>query len=264
MKDYYNILEIDRSASAEDIKRAYRRMAARNHPDKGGDTEKFQEVQEAYATLSDPNSKARYDQPQQPHIHVDFGGHGFSFDSMFEAVRQAHTQFHGRHTARQQMRLTLWLTIMDVFLGGKRPVSIGTTHGNIIAEIEIPPGVGDSETLHYGGIGPSGQDIYVTFRHHASPQWKIDGANVITEKDVSVWDCIVGARVIIKGIQGDELSIVVPSRTQPGTVFRLKEQGLPIRHGIGTRGDLLIKIRTVLPAEISDELMDKIKNETNT
>jgi curved DNA-binding protein len=257
-KDYYSVLGVTNTASGDEIKTAYRKLAAQHHPDKGGDTEKFQEVQEAYSTLSDAQSRARHD-AELSGPQINFGA-GFNFESAFDMF---HTKFSHAHVNRRaQMRLTLWLTIHDVFTGGKRPVSIGTTHGNIVAEIEIPPGVQDGESLHYAGIGPGGSDIIVTFRHHVNPLWKTEGANVTTEHGVTIWECITGTQVTIKGISGESLTLTLPPTTQPGTILRLRGQGLPIRHGIGTRGDLFVKIRGRIPDGISPELLAAIQSES--
>lgn len=258
MKDYYSILGVDRQATADEIKRAYRKQAAQHHPDKGGDTEQFQQVQEAYSILGDATARAKYDQPQ-PTFNFQAGA-DININDIFDVFNQRFNQ--NRQARRTQLRLTLWLTINDVFSGGRRPVSIGTPHGNIVAEIEIPPGIEDGETLQYSNIGPNGSDVIVTFRHHANPAFKIDGANVTTEIDVSVWACITGKQITVRGILGDSLMLTLPQRTQPGTMLRMRGQGLPIRHGIGTRGDLIVKIRAKLPDQISPELLEMIKAET--
>jgi curved DNA-binding protein len=264
MSDHYQTLGIPRTANADEIKRAYRKMAAQYHPDKGGDTEKFQEVQKAYSILSDPQSRAQYDNPQ-PQFNMNFGASGqeFNFESVFNIFNQ--TRFHQAHNQprRTQLKLTLWLTIQDVFAGGRRPVSIGTPQGNIVAEIEIPQGVTDGETLQYPNIGPDGSDVIVTFRHHVNPQWKIDGANVITEHEVSIWDCILGKQVFIRGIQNETMMLTIPEKTNPGSILRMRGQGLPIRNGVGSRGDLLVKIKSSMPTHIPEELLNLIRFEQN-
>lgn len=257
MKDYYQTLGVSREATTDDIKKSYRKLAAQHHPDRGGSTEQFQEIQEAYSVLSDPAQRARHDAStgtQDP-----FGGAGFNFESVFDMFNMRFNQPHVNR--RTQMRLTLWLTIQDVFAGGRRPVSIGTAHGNIVAEIDIPAGIQDGETLHYPNIGPAGADIFVTFRHHLNPLWKVDGANVITEQQVGLWDCILGTQVMLRGLAGEPLTLTIPANTHPSSTLRLRGQGLPIRNGIGTRGDMFVKIKVVMPDKISEELLSVIKSE---
>ena len=264
MIDYYQVLGIPRTANGEDIKRAYRKLATQYHPDKGGDTEKFQEIQQAYSVLSDPQTRMQYDRPQsQFNMNFGAGAQEFNFESVFNVFNARFHQAHAQQPRKTQLKLTLWLTIHDVFTGGRRPVSIGTPQGNIIAEIEIPQGVEDGETLQYPNIGPDGSDIIVTFRHHANPQWKVDGPNVTTEYEISLWDCILGKQVSIRGIQNENMILTIPGRTNPGSTLRMRGQGLPIRNGVGSRGDLLVKIRTTIPEHISDELLSLIKNEQN-
>lgn len=126
MTDYYQTLGVDKDATPDAIKQAYRRLASQHHPDRGGNTAKFQELQQAYSTLSDPQKRAAYDTPSGPSINP--GNPGFDFDNIFSVfgARFAHQQQQQRN---YHARMTLWITLQDVAQGGRRPISVGTHQG---------------------------------------------------------------------------------------------------------------------------------------
>jgi curved DNA-binding protein CbpA len=142
MKNHYQTLGVEQTASPEEIKRAYRKLAGQHHPDKGGDTRLFQEIQAAYDVLGDTNRRAEYDNPTQGGVHfgAGFGGQPFNFDTIFDifGTRFQHGGFQQQQ--RQQARMTLWITLADVARGGKQTVSVGTAQGTQTIEIEIPVG----------------------------------------------------------------------------------------------------------------------------
>lgn len=262
MQDYYKTLGVDRNASPDTIKKAYRQKASLYHPDKeGGSKVKFQEVEEAYRTLGDPGKRQQYDSPSPFGHHGGFGNHNASFDmdaifSMFGA------RFHQPH--QQQMRraqMTLWVTLEDIARGGPRTISVGTQHGTHAVEIEIPQGIEDGSNVQYPGIGPGGMDLIISFRIHPNPRWTRQGQNLITEQNISVWNLILGCELPIKDILGNSLILTIAPNTQPGSVLRLRGRGLYTRNA--EPGDLLVQVQAQLPKEISPELLALIeKNRT--
>jgi curved DNA-binding protein len=251
--DHYQTLGVSRDASEEDIKRAYRKLASRNHPDKGGDTEKFQEVQTAYSVLSNPQSRAEYDRPQ-PQFNMNFNGTPFDFSAIFNAAQRQQRQ------QRTRMSMTLWITLNDVIKGGRRPVSVGTQQGEFVIELDLQVGIEDGDTVQYMGIGPGGSDMIVTYRIHPNPLYQRDGPNLLTEKVIDIWDCIIGTQVTVRNVLNEQLALTVQAKTQPGTILRMKGQGLPHKNS-KERGDLLVRIRAKLPETISEEMMDLIQRE---
>jgi DnaJ-class molecular chaperone len=255
MKNHYQTLGVDRNASAEEIKKAYRRLAGQHHPDKGGDTAAFQAIQTAYDVLGNEQKRAEYDNPQA-HFAGQFGGNPFNFDSIFDIFgtrfQHAHQQRH-----RPTARMTLWVTLADVAQGGTRTVSVGTQQGTQAVEIEIPRGINDGDNVQYGGIAPGGMDLIVQFRIHPTPQWQRQGLTLITDQAVSIWDCILGTDVLIRDILGNQLTLTVPPRTQPGAILRLRGRGLTT--GSGDVGDMLVRINTTIPSQIDDDLISLIQ-----
>lgn len=264
MTDHYATLGVPRTASPDEIKRAFRKLASQHHPDKGGDTAKFQQIQAAYETLGDPNKKAAYDNPNPfgaqgspGGFHFNFGGPGgFNFNDMFEMFGQRRGP-NQEYQRRGHMRMSLWIRLADVAIGGSRPVSVGTPQGTSTVEIEIPLGINDGDNVQYQGIAPGGQDLVVQFRVHPDPAWQRNDLNLTTEKTVSIWDLILGAEITVKNLQGAELVAQIPPRTQPRTLLRLKGQGL--RNRSGAVGDILLRVNAAIPDQIDPELIQVIE-----
>ena len=263
MSNYYDVLGVSRSATADEIKRAYRRLASQHHPDKGGDTEKFQEIEAAYRTLSDPEKRAEYDNPnpffgQNPGGGWQQAGTQFNFDDIFQMFGARFNQPRGH------ARMNLWITLQDVANPGKRLVSVGTAAGTQAIEIEIPAGITDGDSVQYSKLAPGGQDLVVTFRIRPDSNWQRQESNpnnLITNLSVSVWHLIVGGELPITDIRGHQLMLTVPPRTQPGALLRVRGRGLTNRSG--QTGDMLVRTVARLPESVSPELMAAIQKELN-
>ena len=257
MTDYYAALGVPRTATADDIKRAFRKLASQHHPDKGGDTQKFQAIQEAYATLGDEQKRAEYDNPRPQ--FSGFHGHpgGVNINDIFgQMFGQQFAQQH-QHPRRSHVRMTLWISLLDVATGGKRTVSLGTQGGVSAVEIEIPLGINDGDNVQYEGIGPGGSDLVVQFKISPDRKWQRDGLNLLQEVKIDIWNLILGGELTIDTLTGKTLSTRVPARTQPGTVLRLKGQGL--RDRAGQTGDIMIRVQAQIPENIPPEIIDTIK-----
>jgi DnaJ-class molecular chaperone len=257
MINYYQTLGVDRDATPDQVKRAYRKLASQHHPDKGGDKNKFQEIEEAYRTLSDPQKRAMHDNPGHGGQHGGFGNQGpFDFESIFN-IFGTRFQHPGHPRQRQQARMSLWITLRDVAHGGHKTISVGTPQGTQTVEIDIPLGINDGDSVQYAGLGPGGMDLLITFRIHPDPQWSRQDLNLSIELTVSVWDLITGGETTLRDLLGNTLSLTVPPRTQPGTVFRLRGRGLSSRNG--NSGDILVKLQARIPDSINSELLDLIR-----
>jgi DnaJ-class molecular chaperone len=251
MKNYYQILGIDPSATADEIKRAYRKLASKHHPDKGGDKTKFQEIQAAYNALTNPQ-----------HDQHGFGGFRadapFDFQTIFDifGTRFQHPG-QAQQQRRQQAQMSLWITLRDVATGGKRTISVGTQQGTHAVEIEIPLGIGNGDTVQYSGLGPGGMDLVITYRIHPDAKFDRHDLNLHTEHTVDVWTLITGGSTMVRDVIGNGLEISVPAQTQPGTTVRLRGRGLPGRNS--TSGDLLVRLQAQIPDQIDPELIALIK-----
>ena len=259
MKDYYNILGINRTADADEIKRAYRKLASLHHPDKGGDTARFQEIQEAYATLSDPAKRQQYDNPSTQFNFNNGFGPQFNFDEIFNIFG---ADLRGQR--RSAPRMNLWISLADVMTGGPRTLSLQTNNSIANVEISIPKGINDGDTVRYPGIAPGGQDLIINYRIKPDPNWRHEGLNIITESTVDIWDLVIGSELTVVDILGNQLSLRIPPETQPGAMLRVRGRGLPARSMPGDRpaglsGDLLIRLHARINGPVHQDIIDAIR-----
>jgi len=259
VKDYYQILGVDRSADDDAIKKAYRKLASQYHPDKGGDTARFQEIQEAYSTLGDAQKRRAYDNPQQ--MFNSGPAADFDLNSIFEMFGTRFNQTRSR--SNSTARIQLWISLHDVAIGGDRTIAVSSPAGQQNIEINIPPGIEDGNSIRYPGIAPGGLDLVVNFRVRPEPGWTRQGDNVILDVSLLVWDLILGQDIEITTLAGKSVSVKVPPKTQPGTLLRIRGHGLRSRAS-NTAGDLFVRLATRLPEHISDQLLEHIQREKST
>jgi DnaJ-class molecular chaperone len=124
-------------------------------------------------------------------------------------------------------------------------------------EIDIPLGINDGDNVQYQGIGPGGSDLVVQFRVSPDQKWTRQDLNLTMEIKMDIWNLILGGELAIDTITGRTLSTQVPARTQPGTVLRLKEQGLRDRHG--RVGDIMVRVQAQIAENIPSEIIDAIQ-----
>jgi curved DNA-binding protein len=275
--DYYNVLGISRDASQDDIKAAYRKLAMKHHPDRGGDPKKFQEIQEAYATLGDENKRRDHDNPN-PFGH---GGQGHPFGQGNPFGEDVFTHFftnnpfggfgfHHQQTPRNtNITAVVDITLEDVLKGKTIEAQLSFRNGDQkIVSITIPPGVEDGIQIRYPNMGDHSQpkyppgDLIVTVRVMPHPKWQRDGMNLIWETMISAWDAILGTAITVDTLDGKQFTINVPAGTQPDTVLSCKGEGVPHPRGVD-RGNLLIKIKISIPRNITNEqknLVQLLKN----
>lgn len=262
MTDHYQTLGVPRGATDDEIKQAFRRLAMKHHPDRGGDEQKFKQINEAYDTLSDANKRQQYDNPQV-RININGnpfqGGGPFNFDSIFEMFG---ARVHPRHQQSQRnQRITIWIPLEDAVSGGPRTVSMHTPAGAQALEITIPPGINDNENVRYPGLAAGGHDLIVNYRVHGHPVWQRDGQDLYTERGVDFWQLIMGSTLEITDLQGRTLSLAIPPRTRPGTMLRARGRGV-VRDGHAP-GDLMVRLRAEMPDHIPQEIVDILQNRVN-
>ena len=251
---HYQTLGVDRSATPDEIKRAYRKLASQHHPDKGGDKTKFQEIQAAYDTLGNEQKRAEYNNPR-PHgfnFQHQGGPGGFDFQTIFDVFG---ARFQQPQRA-QRAQMTLWITLQDVAVAARKTISVGTPQGTQVVEIDIPMNIDDGDNVQYGGVGPGGMDLIITFRIHPNPKWHRQGPNLTVDQDISIWDLILGGEILILDILGNQFNLVIPPRTQSKTTFRLKGRGLGQKGN--SPGDMFVRVNATIPNHIPEPLIDAI------
>jgi len=255
MTDYYKILGINKNATAEEIKKAYRGLAMKHHPDRGGDEKKFKEIEEAYRILSDPAQKANYDNPNP------FGNGNMNEEVFEQFFRNPFGFGNGFRSSPKNpsIHVTIDITLEDAFRGKTIDAEIGLSNGKTkLVSISIPPGIETGMQVKYNGMGetihPKLQpgDLIATIRVLNHKIWQRQGDHLIYEKSISAWDAMLGSTLTITTIDGKMLSINIPAGTQPETTLSCKGEGMPnVRSG--QRGNLLIKIKVEIPKKISKE-----------
>jgi len=251
MKDYYSILGVPRTATADEIKQSYRKLAGQHHPDRGGDTARFQELQEAYSVLGDADRRQQYDNPGM-RININSGMPNFNFDEIFEMFGARFSR--GPDMRARTMRVQLWITLQDVMQGGPRVVNLG---GNNNVEISVPAGIQDGDSVRYSGLGPNNSDLVVIFRVRPDAHWARDGNNLVTDIEVDFWDLILGTDTTVTLPDQRRVQVQVPPDTQPGVVLRVRGLGIPARNS--PPGDLMCRVQARLPSDITPELREHLR-----
>lgn len=274
-KDYYELLGVTKTASADEIKRAYRKLALQYHPDrnkeKGADA-KFKEVTKAYEVLSDPQKKQSYDQfghaafeqgaGQGPFggaqggpfsynystggdggAGFDFGGFNDPFD-IFEQFFGGANPFGRQQQRRQSYSLTI--DFLEAVHGVTKKVSIGGKSQTI----KIPGGVDEGSRIRFG-------DYDVVVSVSPDKRFQREGFDIIGNKEISFAQAALGGEVNIETVDGD-LKLKIPAGTQPGTAIRLRGKGVPHLHGSG-RGDHYIRIKVTVPKHLTGKQKELLK-----
>lgn len=274
--DYYSTLGLNRGASSDEIKKAYRSMAMKHHPDRGGDEKKFKEIEEAYRTLSDPQKKQMYDMGVDPNRQQGGFNQGpFEFHFGAGDVNDFFGNFGFGGFGRQPMRrnrslsINIEVSLEDVLTGKDFSAEVGIPGGSKkLINISIPQGVEHGQQIRYQGMGddslrdirPGDLIVNILLREH--PKFQRDGDNLICEKKISVWDAMLGTELQIETLDKKTLNITIPQGTQPETVLSCRGEGLPnVRHRL--RGNLLLKIKVEVPRSLNNDqkiLVEKLKN----
>jgi curved DNA-binding protein len=281
-KDYYEVLGVARGAEAEEVKRAYRKLARKFHPDVSKEKNaeaKFKEVQEAYEVLRDPEKRAAYDQlgrdyrpGQQFRPPPDWGqrfGHsdsqrfsdlnGFSdfFSSLFGGAAGGGP---GAGPAPDADAGHLDVTVEEAFAGTKRRVMLNEGGRSRSVDVQIPAGVSEGQSLRISGTGGRSSLIFrIRMRPHAL--YTLQGRDVQIELPLAPWEAALGAKVAVPTL-GGTVELRVPAGAQSGQKLRLRGRGFP-----GTpHGDQIVSIKLVTPAAQTaeaKEAYERMKNEFN-
>lgn len=284
-KDYYKILGVSRKASADDIRKVYRKLAMQYHPDKNpGDKkaeDKFKEINEAYQVLSDEQKRARYDQlgsaysnfrtsggrpgdfqwddwfqqnaGQRGSVDDMFGG-GFSdfFRTIFgEAV---HSSARGKTAQGTGYQQEVQISFTEAYDGTTRQLQ---TNGRKL-QVRIPAGVKTGSKVRVAGAGPEGLDLYLLIHVEDQDRFERDGYDLTTISAVSIFILILGGEADVDTPAG-KVKLSIPAGTQPDQVFRLAGRGMPHLKKANTKGDLFVKLKVQVPKYLSSKQRELIE-----
>lgn len=293
--DYYQILGVPRTATAAEIKKAFRKLARTHHPDAGGDEAKFKEINEAYEVLSDDKKRELYDQygtanenqipPQGWGGAVDFGdifggaggGAGFGgWADILESIRHGEGAFGGnwdfgqgrtpRPQKGQDMNVTLNIAFDEAFNGAEKRVTVrvpGRQESETLT-VKIPAGAVDGGRMRFKGKGALGAnggedgDLLIVTKIDEGGLYRRKGADVLMDVPVSFAEAALGAKVTVPTPDGKKVRVTIPAGTQDDTVLTVRGKGAPKVKGEGS-GDLKITVKVTVPAQLNDAQTEALK-----
>lgn len=286
MKDYYKILGVNKDASEEEIKKAFRKLAHAYHPDKsGGDEAKFKEASEAYSVLSDKKKRQQYDQfgsagPGAGGFGGGFNPNDFGFDFSgfqngqgFDAGDLSDilsSIFGGRRVRRgRDVAVDIELSFHDSVFGTERKVVINSKFvKQKEVSIVVPPGIDDGQMIRMSGMGETLEgglpgDLYVKVHVRRHPHLRKEGFNLVTELSAKLSEAILGSERTLATLDG-EVTMKIPAGTKHGTILRVKGKGVPFDIRSDKRGDLYVRVSVELPEKLSKDqkkLIEELKKQ---
>lgn len=282
--DYYKILEIDKSASDSDIKKSYRKLARKHHPDLNPNDatakKKFQQINEANEVLSDPEKRKKYDKYGKDWKHAEeferagqqYGGnagrqktsgtyseeHDFSdfFESMFGGAsggrRSREVKYRG-----QDFNAELHLDLKEAYTTHQKTL---TVNGKNI-RLTIPAGVENGQTIKipgHGGVGMNGGpngDLYISFSIANHTKFRREGSNLYSDVDLDFYTAVLGGEITIDAFDG-KVKLKIHPETQNGTKVKLKGKGFPVYKKENEFGDLYVTYQVKIPTKLSEKEKD--------
>lgn len=258
--DHYTALGLNKNATIDEIKKAYRKLASQNHPDKGGDTAKFQKIQEAYDTLSDPQKRSQYDNPMQ-HGQQGFpNGFNFNFNGGGIDINDIFSQFFGQpntnRQSRQMFRTAISLSLKEAYTGTSKVLELGTQTGKKVIDIKIPAGINTGDQMRYDNVIEN-SILLVEFNVLQDLKFDRKGNDLYCNHSISVLDLIVGTTIDFVTLGGKTLQISIKPKTQPYANIKLAGHGMPVPN-TNFYGDQYLLIKPFIPDNISQEIIDSI------
>ena len=287
--DYYKILGVNKDASQEAIKKAYKKLARKHHPDLNPNDpdaqRRFQEINEANEVLSDPEKRKKYDQYGENWKHAEefekqrqqYGqyqgqagagsgggfwssGGGFSGDGEFSDFFESLFGAQGRRRTRstglrgQDYNAELQLSLRDAAETHKQVLTVN----NKKIRITIPAGVEDGQTIKLSGQGGPGAnggpagDLYITFVIPEDPVYKREGNNLYRTAPLDLYTAVLGGEQVVETL-GGKVKLKVKPETQNNTKVRLRGKGFPVYKQEGQYGDLIVTWSVKIPTDLSDK-----------
>lgn len=290
--DYYKVLGVSKDASADEIKKAFRKLARTHHPDAGGDEARFKEINEAYEVLSDPEKRKVYDQYGSSNGQIPRGGAGGFDFSGFDGWGDILEMFrnggfstggfgasgfdmggfsrggYGQPTPQKGRDVTVSMDVSfdEAFKGAEKRMNVrvpGSTAPEQLT-VKVPAGAVDGGRVRFKGKGEPGVnggpagDLLVVTKIAKHQLYSREGANVCMDLPVTVDEAILGASITIPAPDGTKLRVKVPAGSTSGTVLTIRGKGAPDVKNSGT-GDLRIKVCVKLPDTVNEKQREALE-----
>jgi len=279
--NHYETLGVDRSATADEIKKSYKRLASKHHPDRpGGNTQEFQKIQAAYDILSDDQKREMHnmelDGVNRPQFNFNTsnmtgGPNDGMHDAMFDILRQQFGFNMGgfqqrRPPQNQDIRISIILDLADTLQEHSKTLNIIIPGNNQeTVNIKVPRGIHHGAVIRYPGLGGNAvttaprADLYVQFHVKEHPEFVQQGTDLIMSLTIDCFDAIIGCERTVTNIDGRVFNVVIPPGSQPGRKFGIPDAGLYSTDKSG-RGKLIILLNVVIPEKLSAEHLETIKS----
>lgn len=288
-KDYYRILGVDRKASEEDIRKAYRKLAKQYHPDYNPNNkqaeERFKEINEAYEVLSDSKKRSHYDRlgsdysqwqrrgnpgdfdwgqygggfPGGTRVNLDdlndlFGGAG-GFSDFFQTIFGGGGARTASRSQPQGYQQELEITLEEAYKGTTRLIESNGRE----KQVRIPAGVRTGSKVRVAGAGPQGLDLYLIVQVTDDTRFERRGNDLHTTSTISVFTAILGGEAEVDTFEG-KIKLGIPAGTQPEQVFRLAGRGMPHVKNAKEKGDLFVRVKVQIPKYLSGKQRELLED----
>ena len=294
--DHYSTLGVDRSASPEDIKSAFKKLAMKHHPDRGGDAGKFQELNEAYSVLSDPEKRMMYDHGghRQHHFNTQTGnpfGQGFSFSFGGDGFQQHFNQtpfggggdphfeemlknfgfgFAQAPRKNRDLNMRCQISLKDAYQGKNVKIDYRLPNGEEkTINVDVPPGIEHGQAIKVNGAGdhsnkqlPPG-DLTIAIEISPVNKFIREDLNLLTETEISIFEAMTGCRKTIKNIDDTDVEIVVHPGTRHGQKYSCRGLGFPNLKYTNVKGDLVVVINVKTPIVTDPTLVAAVNELAN-
>lgn len=270
---HYDTLGVGKTATPDEIKKAYRKLASQHHPDKGGDTAKFQQIEEAYRILSDPAQREQYDNPAPQGFRFntsDFDGMPPEFGDIFRNFGFGGGSPFGHHHRAQpkknkDLRVEISISLVESLTEQHKTLSVQTTNGHReTVDVTIPRGIVSGTSIRYSGLGdtffntlPRG-DLYVVVNVISDPRFLVHNLDIVTTANITCFEAILGHKLEITTLDNRVLELQVPAGSQNGMILRIRNEGLYQMHS-SIRGNILVKLNITVPTNLSETQLDLVR-----
>lgn len=287
MKNYYDVLGVNENSSSAEITKAFKELAKKHHPDRGGDEAKFKEINEAHDTLKNSQKRHDYDTMrkfgtsgtggQHPFFNEDifgdffsgFGGGDMDFTGNFNFTRGPGGERVFKRTqprGNRNVQVRMAVSIKEAMMNHEKTINYKLPSGrDEFATVKIPAGVQHGVTFKFAGMGddsirnmPRG-DLMVVMSVLDSDGYTRKGNDLYTDKTIDCFQAVRGYEFNLKTLEDKIIKVKVPAGTQPNTLLQVQGQGMPIHKTIGIRGNLYVKIHVLIP-QLSAADLKKIKD----